>query len=92
MAESMVRKQIYLYRRQNMLLKRLAKQRGVSEAEVVRQALEHETSSTIPIRNGEINNWEEIRHFVDNRKATLTNKGRAVVWNRQELYEERENR
>ena len=40
MSDMMVRKQIYLPRRQNQLLKRLAKQRGVSEAEVIRQALD----------------------------------------------------
>ena len=39
MGDVMVRKQIYLPRRQNQLVKRLAKQRGVSEAEVIRQAL-----------------------------------------------------
>jgi hypothetical protein len=40
MPERMVRKQIYLPRRQNLTLKRLAKQPGISEAEVIRQALE----------------------------------------------------
>ena len=42
MSETMVRKQIYITKRQDALLKRLAKQRGVSEAEVIRQALERE--------------------------------------------------
>ena len=32
----MVRKQIYIQERQNILLKRLAEARGVSEAEVIR--------------------------------------------------------
>lgn len=36
----MVRKQLYLHERHNALLKRLARARGVSEAEVVRQAIE----------------------------------------------------
>ena len=40
MSEPMVWKQIYLPRRHNLTLKRLAKQRGISEAEVIRQALE----------------------------------------------------
>ena len=35
MSERMVRKQIYLPRRQNLTLKRLAKQRGISEAEAL---------------------------------------------------------
>lgn len=36
----MVRKQLYLKKEQDALLKYLAKQRGISEAEVVREALE----------------------------------------------------
>jgi hypothetical protein len=42
MGEKMIRKQFYLTQQQNLLLKRLAKERGVSESEVIRQALERE--------------------------------------------------
>ncbi len=42
MGDKMVRKQIYLTRQQNLLLKRLAKESGVSESEIIRQALERE--------------------------------------------------
>ena len=42
MNEKMVPKQIRLTQKQNMLLKRLAKERGVSESEVLRQVLERE--------------------------------------------------
>ena len=40
----MIRKQIYLKQTQQLLLARLAKVRGVSEAEVIRQAIEHEAT------------------------------------------------
>jgi hypothetical protein len=42
-SEHMIRKQIYLPRRQNLALRQLAKERGISEAEVIRQALDRET-------------------------------------------------
>jgi hypothetical protein len=42
MGDNIVRKQIYLTQQQNLLLKRLAKERGLSESEVIRQALENE--------------------------------------------------
>jgi hypothetical protein len=42
MSEMMTRKQLYLPKRLNQFLKRTAKQRGISEAEVIRQALERE--------------------------------------------------
>ena len=42
MAE-MVRKQIYIQEHHERLLKRISKARGVSEAELIRQAIERET-------------------------------------------------
>ena len=42
----MVRKQIYITRRQELLLKRLARLRGVSEAEIIRKALDKEAEKT----------------------------------------------
>ena len=40
----MIRKQIYIGRTQQLLLARLAEARGLSESEVIRQAIEHEAS------------------------------------------------
>ncbi len=92
MSEHMFRKQIYLPRRQNLLLKRLAKQRGVSEAEVVRQALEHEAEIGAPAAGNSPDAWEEILRFVEKRKETVADQGEPIHWNRQEIYEERESR
>jgi hypothetical protein len=93
MAESMVRKQIYLYRRQNMLLKRLAKQRGVSEAEVVRQALEHETERIVPTSRKSEKAWDEIITFARTlRDRNELMEGEPYRWDREELYREREDR
>jgi hypothetical protein len=90
MRELMVRKQIYLPRRQNLLLKRLAKQRGVSEAEVVRQALERDAeAATYPPRERTAE-WDAILRFVKERKAVYTGQGKPVQWNRQDLYDEPE--
>ncbi len=54
MGEKMLRKQIYLTQRQNFLLKRLAKERGVSESEVICQALEHEFRRKPGIDKGKV--------------------------------------
>ncbi len=48
MAE-MVRKQIYIQERHERLLKRISKARGVSEAELIRQAIERETVGESPL-------------------------------------------
>ena len=88
MGETMIRKQIYLPRRQNQLIKRLAKQRGISEAEVIRQALEHtENTHTYPVHENAVG-WGEILRFVKERQAMYAGQGKPVQWNRQDLYEE----
>jgi hypothetical protein len=93
MSETMVRKQIYIPRRQDTLLKRLAKQRGVSEAEVIRQALEHEVEMPAVVMRNSKKGLDEIFAYVESLKTRpefLT--GESYHWNRQELYEEREMR
>jgi len=89
----MVRKQIYIHRRQEALLKRLAKLRDTSEAEIIRHAIdfeaEHTQSFTAPSDPHAA--WEDILRFVEERKKTGIT-GQPYLWNRQELYEEREGR
>lgn len=91
MSEYMVRKQIYIPKRQDALLKRLAKQRGVSEAEVIRQALEREVEAPAPVQNGE-KAFAKMLAFADERKVKLAGQGEPFKWDRDELYEERESR
>jgi hypothetical protein len=88
MGDTMVRKQIYLPRRQNQVLKRLAKQRGVSEAEVIRKAVEREMEINIYLIRDGADGWGRIQQFVKERKAAYAGQGKPVQWNRQELYEE----
>ncbi len=93
MSDHMVRKQIYLPRRHNLTLKRLAKQRGVSEAEVIRQALEREAQVFVsPVQGSKqaLNNIIAYARLLRRRPESL--KGEPYVFNREQLYEERQNR
>ncbi len=93
MSEHMIRKQIYLPRRQNLTLKRLAKQRGISEAEVIRQALDREAELSVPVVHDSHKALEKIFAFVESlRKRPEFMQGKPYKFNREELYEERENR
>lgn len=93
MSEPMVRKQIYLLRRQNLALGRLARQRGVSEAEVIRQALEHEDElSTTRIAHGEHALNSIVAYARSLRNRPELSQGNPYEFNREELYEERESR
>ena len=86
----MVRKQFYIHKRHQILLGKLARAKGVSEAEIIRQAIEHEAagSERRPL-TADRNAWEEIIATVERRKA-LDVKARSYVWDRQEAYQERE--
>lgn len=88
----MVRKQIYIEDRQERLLKRISKTRGVSEAELIRQAIDRETigGGVFPFEPDQTA-WDEILRFVENRKS-LRRSGRPYRWNRLDAYSEREKR
>jgi hypothetical protein len=90
MSEMMIRKQVYIPRKQNQLLKRLARQRGVSEAEVIRQALAREAEIAAPINDGD-QALAKMIAFAEERKSQYAGQGVPYQWNREELYEEREN-
>ncbi|MEK7326603.1 MAG: hypothetical protein AAB217_15265 [Chloroflexota bacterium] len=86
----MIRKQIYIQRRQQVALKRLARLRGLSEAEVIRQAIEREAEAgAIKLLSGDTAALQDFLKFARSRRATG---GARRAWKRDDLYEERLNR
>jgi hypothetical protein len=86
----MVRKQFYIHERQQLLLKRLSRARGVSEAEIVRQAIEREaTGARAQPAPPDRAAWKEILDFVEAREA-LGPDGEPYEWKREDAYKERE--
>ena len=83
----MVRKQIYLYKQQETMLKRVADARGVSEAEVIRQALEQVFGAGI--ENAAKSPLDE---FIELARANKKRTGQPYKWNRQDAYDDRENK
>ncbi len=88
----MVRKQFYIRKRHQLLLRKLARAKGVSEAEIIRQAIEREAAGSerqplAPDRTA----WEEILAAVEARKAFGV-KATPHHWDRQDAYQEREGR
>jgi hypothetical protein len=73
-------------------LKRLARLRGTSEAEIIRRAIDLEVEHAQPFASQPDHSaWEDILRFVEERKKSGIT-GQPYRWNRQELYEEREGR
>jgi hypothetical protein len=86
----MVRKQIYISKRQEQLLKRLSQARQVSEAELIRQAIDRETmsdASTLPLADEET--WQQAVAFMRSLRTRAAQFSQPYQWNRAELYEER---
>jgi hypothetical protein len=83
----MIRKQVYIEPRQDALLKRLAKKLELSEAEILRQAIDQQMGA-IPTGIKDLDAWEQEKAFIATRMAagpiTSTRK-----WRREDVYEER---
>ncbi|HEY64796.1 MAG TPA: potassium-transporting ATPase subunit C [Caldilineae bacterium] len=80
-----VRKQVYIEPHQDLILKRLAKERGLTEAEIIRQAIDQHTRSfRSPWRN--LAAWEEERAFIEGLIQQGPVAGKRT-WHREDLHE-----
>jgi Ribbon-helix-helix protein, copG family len=86
-----IRKQIYLEKRQDQQLKRMAEARGVSQAEVIRALIDAQSISASALPPDPAA-WEKARQTMLEllAKGPITNRRRT--WKRNDLYEERESR
>ena len=96
----MVRKQIYIEPEQDALLKRRAKELGITEAEVIRRGLkalesQEAGASSAPTRRRsgrEIDPqaWAELETlWAKQRELAKTTPQQARTWTRDEIYDER---
>lgn len=89
----MIRKQIYLGKRQDVMLKRLAKARGTSEAEIIRQALDRAfNQSAIRRKQRDPEAWGRARRVMLALQAQGPLPNRPRTWRREDLYQERTSR
>jgi hypothetical protein len=82
---AMIRKQIYIESHQERTLKRVARQTGKTEAEIIRDALD-EHVRLLKAQQDRMTAWREIEATVDLRTKPLqVSAGRT--WKRDELYD-----
>lgn|GEM_PF-783377 len=92
MTTNLIRKQIYIHPIQQAKLRILAKRRGVSEAEVIRQAIDHEAEIvSSPVSMDSHTALEELLQAAAERRAKYST-DEPYHFNREEIYEERENK
>ena len=88
----MVRKQIYIDKRQKAQLKRAAKARGTSEAELIRQAIDRQLAGGVAGLPRDPAAWERAMVLMRSLRAQGPLPNRRRSWTRDELYDERESR
>jgi predicted transcriptional regulator len=90
MTTNMIRKQIYIKEQQQEKLHKIAEKRGISEAEVIRQAIEQEYFlQEIAYPKDRASAFAELLKYAQSDRG-LT--GEPYQFNREEIYEEREKR
>lgn len=81
----MVRKQIYIQRRRQAILRRLARARGVSEAELIRQAIDHHMNAGARLAQPDPEAWDRARRFMLALHARGPVQGQTRSWKREDL-------
>jgi hypothetical protein len=86
-----IRKQIYLQDEQQRELRSIASARGISEAEVIRQAIDAQRGMRHPNASLDVSAWEDALKLMHStkrgaRKHRVSNR---TKWNRQQLYQDR---
>ena len=85
----MVRKQIYIQDRQERLLRRIAESRGVSQAEVVRQAIEGQTAGHSSAAGTNPNAWAQALDLMRSLHERTPSDQKTDGWSRGDLYADR---
>lgn len=89
----MIRKQIYLQKRQDALLKRLARLRRVSEAELIREAIDQQIGqAAVRTALPDPEAWDKALKFMLDLRKRGPVANRPRTWKRQDAYEERMSR
>ena len=83
----MKRKQIYIEANQDRRLHALARRRGVTESELMRDGLNRVINEPLPVEP-DPKAWKEVLAYVDSLIAKGPIKGQRT-WKREDLYEER---
>lgn len=84
-----IRKQIYISRRQQQLFKRLARKRKVSEAILIREAIDHQLQTVEQASSPKSEAWQRAFGLMKSLHTQGPLSNRPRQWTRDELYAER---
>jgi hypothetical protein len=81
----MIRKQVYIEPRQERLLKERAKKYRVTEADLIRQAIDRGLERTAP-RAPDLEAWKVVERFIARRRRGRVRQVKRT-WRREDLYD-----
>ena len=82
----LVRKQLYITRTQENLLKKKAFEMGVTEAEIVREALDNQIYM-IEYPKKSLEKWQDEVEFINSRVSERQKTQKERSWKREDLYD-----
>ncbi len=82
----LIRKQLYITKQQEQLLKKKSATYNISEAEIVREALDSH-SSVISYRRKFQEKWLEERKFIEENRKDSNSDLSTRRWKRDDLYD-----
>jgi hypothetical protein len=80
-----VRKQIYIEAKQDAVLKRMSEESGLSEAEIIRQAIDRHAQAQ-GYNQSRAQAWAQARQFIENLIELGPVPG-GRTWKREDLYD-----
>ena len=83
----MIRKQVYIEALQDQIIKQRARMLGITEAEVIRRAIDRQVNF-FPSHIRDLDAWEREKEFISRRMSGPSVTGRRR-FRREEIYEER---
>lgn len=86
MLSDLVRKQLYITRTQENLLKKKAFEMGVAEAEIVREALDNQIYK-IEYPKKSLEKWQDEVEFINSRISEKHKTQKERSWKREDLYD-----
>jgi len=87
---TMIRKQVYIEPRHDRMLKRRASQRGMTEAQLIREALDSvEGGTVVRRREGDAAAGRKALAFMRSLSALRRKTSSDRGWTRESLYEDR---
>jgi hypothetical protein len=88
-SRSMIRKQVYLEPRHDRMLKKRASQRGVTEAQLIREALDHVDVKPVRRRDVDVEAARRALAFMRSLSTRGSKAPKGRTWTRESLYEDR---